>query len=363
MTNPANDQNALNLYGLGYSDMTMLLASWGFSHYFADKLWKYLYIDRVESLEQMTSLRADLMSCLQQKTSLDRPSSIALHESGDGLTRKYLLRLSDGEHIECVIMEYDGRSTACISSQVGCAMGCVFCATGQMGLRRNLSSGEIVAQVVYLMRQLEMDSVKIRNVVFMGMGEPLHNYEATMNAIGILTNNKGLAIGPRYITVSTVGLPSGIRRLADEGQPVNLAVSLHAATEDERKRIVPISDRWPLSEVMESCREYVEKRRRRIFFEWALMAGINDSDRQAHALGRLLEGIESHVNLIPVNPTNGFDSAPSDNERARGFQTVLSRYGIPSTVRQKRGIDIYAGCGQLRTEFDGEANHTSESAA
>jgi 23S rRNA (adenine2503-C2)-methyltransferase len=250
VTAPSKLQNYIDLYGLTYVELKDMLANWGFSHYFADKLWKYLYITRIDSLDQMTSLRADLVDCLRQKVSLDIPATIEIQKSDDGLTKKYLLRLRDGEHIECVIMDYDGRKTACISSQVGCAMGCVFCATGQMGLRRNLSSGEIVVQVVYLMRQLESDGGTIRNVVFMGMGEPLHNYDATMTAIEILTENKGLAIGPRYITVSTVGLPSGIRRLAEERQPVNLAVSLHAATEKERKDIVPISGRWPLSDVL-----------------------------------------------------------------------------------------------------------------
>lgn len=199
------------------------------------------------------------------------------------------------------------------------------------------------------MRNISQEKEGIRNVVFMGMGEPFHNYRATMTAIDIMVDDRGLAIGPRYITVSTVGLPSAIRQFADEEHPVNLAVSLHAATDAERRKLVPISDRWSLHDVMDACREYYDKRNRRIFFEWALITGENDTEEQAHALGNLLQGIDSHVNLIPINPTEGFDGGASDQQRSMAFKRILSLYDIPSTFRRKRGIDISAGCGQLRT--------------
>ncbi len=344
-----NRESTVYLYDLSYESLISMLSSWGYGTYHANKIWHYLYVKMVESLDQMIELREDLQNSLKEKTWIAPPDVISYQQSSDELTKKYLIALNDGEKIECVVMKYDGRSTACISSQVGCAMGCVFCATGQMGFKRNLSSGEIVAQVVFLMRRLEKEDERVRNVVFMGMGEPLHNYGATMDAIKIMTDDRGLAIGPRYVTISTVGLPPAIRQLVDEDRPVNLAVSLHAATERERCELVPISERWPLRDLIDACRMYADKRNRRIFFEWALIAGVNDSEAQANALGRLLQGIDSHVNLIPVNPTYGFDELPTDEETAKRFQGVLARYDIPSTVRQKRGIDIQAGCGQLRS--------------
>jgi 23S rRNA (adenine2503-C2)-methyltransferase len=340
---------AVNLYDLRYESLVSMLSKWGYGSYHANKIWRYLYVNMIESLDQMADLRADLFATLREQTWIGTPAVAASRRSDDGLTEKYLLALPDGEKIECVVMRYDGRITACISSQVGCAMGCVFCATGQMGFRRNLSSGEIIAQILFLMRRLEMEGERLRNVVFMGMGEPLHNYEATIDAIKIMTDDRGLAIGARYVTVSTVGLPHGIRRLVEEELPVNLAVSLHAVTDHERRDLVPVSDRWTLDELLESCRLYVEKRNRRVFFEWALIAGVNDSASQADALGRLLVGIDSHVNLIPVNPTYGFDKLPSGTETVKQFQRQLAQHGIPSTIRQRRGIDIQAGCGQLRS--------------
>jgi 23S rRNA (adenine2503-C2)-methyltransferase len=259
-----------------------------------------------------------------------------------------LLRLHDGQTIETVLMRFKGRATVCVSTQAGCAMGCVFCATGQMGLARHLSPGEIVAQVLHVTRLLRQSGESLRNIVLMGMGEPLHNYDATMEAVDILVDQTGLSIAPRFITLSTVGVVPGIRRLADEERPVLLAVSLHGATDAERAALVPVGKRWPLDELMEACRYYSEKRKRRIFFEWTLIAGKNDTPEQAHALGRLLRGMDAHVNVIPLNPTLGYGGAPSSPEAVRAFQDVLASYGLPSTVRQRRGIDIDAGCGQLK---------------
>lgn len=229
-------------------------------------------------------------------------------------------------------------------------MGCVFCATGQMGFRRHLTAGEIVGQVLFARDAAEAqeNARRLRNIVMMGMGEPLHNFDAMMTAIRILTHDTGLAIGPRYITVSTVGLVPGIRRLADENCGVNLAVSLHGAADAERNDLVPIGRRWPLEELIEACRYFIETCNRRIFFEWTLIAGKNDTEEQAHNLGRLLRGLAAHVNLIPLNPTGAYGGAPSQRAAIARFKAVLETYGIPSTVRQRRGIDIDAGCGQLR---------------
>lgn len=338
----------LDLYDLRREELITLLGSWSFSEYHADRVWDYLYRRQIASLASMPDLRPDLLERLRQETVLTSLQVRRTRLSADGLTQKDLLQLTDGHLVETVLMRFDGRTTACVSTQVGCAMGCVFCATGQMGFVRHLRPGEIVAQVMHAARASEPDQDPPRNIVLMGMGEPLHNYEATMAAIDILTDDRGLAFASRHITLSTVGLPDGIRRLADDGVGINLAVSLHAATEEARSALVPINRRWALGQILDACRYYVEQTGRRIFFEWALIDGTNDSAEQAHAVGQLLKGLDAHVNLIPLNPTAGYDGQPAANQAARSFQNVLDGYGLPSTIRQRRGIDIEAGCGQLR---------------
>jgi len=299
----------------------------------------------------MIDLRPDLLVMLNKQAKLNKVNQVQLIKSKDGHTAKYLLALEDGQMIETVLMRYRGRTTVCVSTQVGCAMGCVFCATGHMGFMRHLSTGEIISQFTHVARDLASNHESIRNVVLMGMGEPLHNYDATLKAIEILMDQKGLAIGPRYITLSTVGLPKAIQRLADESIPINLAVSLHAASDSERNELVPVNRRWGLNKLVQSCRYYAKVSGRRVFFEFALIKGKNDSEEQAHKVGSLLNGIDAHVNLIPLNPTGSYSGQPSDDTAIINFQKVLSEYHIPSTVRQRRGLDIHAGCGQLRVEY------------
>ena len=277
------------------------------------------------------------------------PTVVSDLASSDGLTRKFLLRLADGQTIETVLMRFAGRHTACVSTQVGCAMGCVFCATGQMGFVRHLSPGEMVAQVRHAQRALRAAGQKpLRNLVLMGMGEPLHNYDAVMTALEIISDRRGLNIGPGRITLSTVGVVPGILRLAAEQRPYSLAVSLHGATEAERSALVPVSQRWSLAELLAACRTYFAQTQRRIFFEWTLIAGTNDSPAQAERLAQLLAGLDAHVNLIPLNPTAGFGGAATAAAAAKQFKLVLQAAGFPSTLRQRRGIDVAAGCGQLR---------------
>ena len=282
---------------------------------------------------------------------IEAPVEAADIASTDGLTRKFLLRLADGQTIETVVMGFKGRHTACLSTQAGCAMGCVFCATGQMGFVRHLRPGEIVAQVRHAqLALLAAAGGGLRNLVLMGMGEPLHNYDAVMTALETISDRRGLNIGPSRITISTVGVVPGILRLAAEARPYHLAVSLHGATEEERSALVPASRRWPLAELMAACRTYFAQTGRRIFFEWTLIAGTNDSPAQAGRLAKLLTGLDAHVNLIPLNPTGGFAGTATASGAARAFQHVLKEAGVPSTVRQRRGIDVAAGCGQLRAE-------------
>lgn len=346
-----------HIHDLTRADLAALVQSWGFSPVHAASVWSAVYGRGVKRWAGVASLPARLRTRLEESLSLVPPRVAAETHSADGFTRKYLLELADGRRIETVLMRFTGRATACVSSQVGCAMGCVFCATGQMGFGRQLTVAEIVAQAMHVGRELrsaaeggpatDASAGRLRNVVLMGMGEPLHNYDAVMRAVDILRDTHGPAIGARRITLSTVGVIPGIVRLADEGRPTHLAVSLHAATQAERAALVPVAARWPLDALIEACRYYGQKLERRIFFEWALIAGKNDAPEQARALGHLLRGLRAQVNLIPLNPTGGYDGTPADRMAARRFQDILAGHGLPSTVRQRRGLDIAAGCGQL----------------
>ncbi len=349
------------------AELTGLITSWGFNPVHAARIWSAVYCDGAELFAEMPEMPRRLRSRLEEEVSLALPAVASELQSADGFTRKFLLALGDGCRIETVLMRFTGRVTACVSSQAGCAMGCGFCATGRMGFLRHLTPGEIVAQVLHVRRALRPPGAgaalhgqgfggrgdagpeRLRNVVLMGMGEPLHNYDAVIKAVDILRDQNGPAIGVRRITLSTVGVTPGIVRLADEARPPHLAVSLHAATQEERAAMVPVAARWPLDALMEACRYYCEKQQRRVFFEWALIAGRNDTPEQAHAVGRLLRGLPVQVNLIPLNPIVGYDGAPSDRPAARRFQDILAGHGLPSTVRQRRGLDIAAGCGQLAT--------------
>ena len=338
----------INLHDLNLADLTSLCRNWGFSAYHAEQIWLGLYQNDATELSQLSHLRDDLQQKLAEQASLTTLHQQTAIDSSDGLTRKYLLILPDGQTIETVLMQFKGRWTACVSTQVGCAMGCVFCATGQMGFTRHLTPGEIVGQILFVNRRLAENGETLRNIVFMGMGEPLHNYDHTMTAIDILTDHKGLAIAPKHITLSTVGIVPGILKLAEEERPIRLAVSLHGATDEDRQRLVPPARRWPLAELIDACHTYTQKRNRHIFFEWTLIENQNDTPEQAHALGQLLQTVPSHVNVIPLNPTAGYNGRPTQRPQVKQFQAILAEYGIPSTVRQRRGIDIAAGCGQLK---------------
>ena len=338
------------LFDLSLSDLTTLLAGWGEPAFRARQVWGWTYQRLAPSFEAMTDLPKALRQRLSAELQFSALTPVLDLHSTDGSTNKLLFQLADGHRIESVLMDYSRRHTACISTQAGCAMGCVFCATGQMGFDRHLSVGEIVEQVLWFARNLQKKDDALSNVVVMGMGEPFHNYEATLAAVDRLTDPAGFNFGARRLTISTVGLAPMIERFAAERRQVNLAVSLHAATDDLRNELLPVNKKYPLAVLLAACREYVAETSRRITFEWALIQGKNDTPQQAHALVRLLTQpkLMCHVNVIPLNPTRDYAGATSTRERVANFKAILDAQGVPCTVRVRRGIDINAGCGQLR---------------
>ena len=355
----ANDLR-IDLYSLDLAGLESLLAGWGEPAFRARQIWDWLYVQRAPEFDAMRNVPKTLRERLKSETRMGVLELAAGQESFDG-TVKRLYRLDDGQLIESVLMEYDDeRRTACISTQAGCAMGCIFCATGQMGFARHLTADEIFEQAIYFARELAARGERLSNVVLMGMGEPFHNYDASLAAVRRLMRD--LDLGARHITVSTVGLVPMIRRFADEGLQVKLAVSLHAATDEERGALLPVNRRYPLRELIGACHEYVHKTGRRVSFEWTLIEGENDTPEQAHALGKLLHGLKCHVNAIPLNPTPGFGGDPSVAKRIEAFRQVLESYGISMTVRVRRGIDINAGCGQLKSAVQERQRRRSQDA-
>src|SRR5687767_4674956 len=306
------------IYDLDLSDLTQLLNEWNEPAYRAKQIWQGLYQHFYDTPEKFTSLPKSLRE--KMDSLFDSPIKPKLYlDSSDGQTRKTLFELRDGQVIEAVLMKYDpdtftgrGRRTLCISTQAGCAMGCVFCATGQMGFKRHLSSGEIIAQVMYYARMLKEENEVVTNIVLMGMGEPFHNYDNTMEAIDRLNDPNGYNFGARRFTISTVGLVPQIRRFADEKRQVNLAISLHAADDAARVSMLPINKKYKIDEVLDACRYYVSQTGRRITFEWALIHGVNDSPEVAKKLASRLKGLLCHVNAIPLNPTAGYHGKATD---------------------------------------------------
>lgn len=334
-------------FDLDLEELKTLLVSWGEPAYRAGQIWKGMYQNLWASPDEFTNLPKGLRQKMAEEiewTALEPSMEL---KSKDGETVKTLFRLRDGREIETVLMRYEDRRTLCISTQSGCAMGCVFCATGQMGFKRHLTPGEIVAQVIYYARQLKEQNEQVTNVVVMGMGEPFHNYDNTLEAIDRLNDANGFGLGARRFTISTVGLVPMIRRFAGEKRQVNLAISLHAANDEQRSALLPVNRKYPIGAVIDACREYVEKTGRRVTFEWALIRDVNDTPEQARQLAGLLKGLLCHVNVIPLNPTQKYAGQATTRERAQAFSDILNQAGIPCTIRIRRGIDIQAGCGQL----------------
>ena len=344
-----------SLHDLTLADLECQLVDGGIRSIHARSLFRAMHKDlETELLERedfLPPLRRWLeIHLAQDQWSLDLPKVVGETVSSDGWTRKYLLELSDGQTIETVLMGYPGRFTACLSTQVGCAMGCVFCATGQMGFTRHLRPGEIVAQVLHVQRELRrLKGEALRNLVLMGMGEPLHNFDSVMQALEIITEPRGINIGPSKISISTVGHVPGIRKLAAQKKRYHLAVSLHGATDEERSALIPVNKRWPLEELIETCREYTVITGEKVFIAWTLISGKNDTTQHAERLAALLSGMSVQINLIPLNLTDGYAGTTTDDRTVLEFQRILQAANLPTTVRQRRGIDVDAGCGQLKS--------------
>lgn len=340
-----------DLRSLNLKEMEILVTEWGYSKFRARQLFHWVQRQAVCEIDDMTNLPRSFRDRLKQTTVINCLEALSRQQSRDGSTVKLLFRLADGETIETVVMNYEGRTnqrdraTVCVSSQVGCSMGCAFCATGLGGWKRNLSPGEIVSQV---MDGERVTGIPIDNVVLMGMGEPLLNYDNVVKAIRLMNDDAGLNIGWRRISLSTCGLVPEIRRLAREKMPIVLAISLHAATDEKRDKLMPVNKKYPIGELLAACQEYVEITGRRVTFEYAMIKGINDSPQDAVKLGKLVSGIKCNVNLIPINsvPETGF--LRPDAIAIRKFRSILQDMNINVVIREEKGTDIDAACGQLR---------------
>ncbi|MBC8159663.1 MAG: radical SAM protein [Roseiflexaceae bacterium] len=369
----------LNIYDLSLPALAALLNDWGQPAFRARQIWRQLYVNLVRSPQEMTDLPMALRERLAAELTFGVLELETMQQADGGMTRKALWRLPNGPVLESVLMIYPGRATACVSTQAGCAMGCVFCATGRMGLLRNITPGEIVEQALWAAREARTSALspqplalgnyadddrwasddtpspqpllpsptRLSNLVFMGMGEPFANYDRWWQSVERLHDPQGLNMGARSLTVSTVGLVPGIQRLAEEKLPINLAISLHSPDDTLRSEMMPVNKKYPIAALLAAARQYVAKTNRRVSFEYVLLQGKNDSPEQAARLGELLRGMLCHVNLIPWNPVPGAPLHRSHGERIRAFQRVLQDAGVACTVRQERGVAIAAACGQL----------------
>jgi 23S rRNA (adenine2503-C2)-methyltransferase len=335
------------IYNLSYSELEAQMQALGQPGFRAKQIWVAIYQNFRTSPHEITTLPKDMREILDNTFSFKALAPTQAIESPDGRTIKTLFKLQDHHAIEAVLMYYDDRRTLCISSQSGCGVGCSFCATGQMGLARNLTSGEIIAQVLYYARFLAENDERVSNLVVMGMGEPFLNYIHVMEALNRLNNPEAFGLGARRISISTVGVVPKIIEFADEGTQYNLAISLHTVDDELRSKLIPINQKYPVNKLLGACRYYARQTSRRVTFEYALIQGVNDSVEDAEALARKIRGMICHVNLIPLNPTTGYEKQGTRPEQVEAFRSALDENNISCTVRLRRGIEIQAGCGQL----------------
>lgn len=335
------------IYDLTYNQMIELFLSWGYKKYKADQVFKWLYRKRVNSFEQMSDINKEMIAKLNENFIL-QPLKLVTKQVAKDLTTKYLFELQDGAYIEAVLMHFDFGHSVCISSQVGCNMGCKFCASGLLKKQRDLTSGEMVAQILFILNELDPD--RISNVVIMGCGEPFDNYENVLSFCNIINHDLGIAIGARHITISTCGLADKIRRFANEHVQYNLAISLHAPNDELRNQIMPVNKAFKLAELMDALKYYSSLNNRKLTFEYIMLEGINDNDQQAYELAKLIKGMNAYVNLIPYNQVDEHGFKGSSEAKVLRFYDLLMKNGIKATIRQKHGDDIDAACGQLRAK-------------
>ncbi len=346
---PAESRN-VDIAELERSELEAILASRGYERFHAGQIFRWIYRRGNADLAAMTDLSLDLRAALADDLTVSTPRIVNREKSADG-TEKFLLRLADGRSIESVFIPDTPAMTFCVSTQVGCAMACAFCLTGRMGLVRSLTAGEIVGQVRVLADALALRE-RAFNIVLMGMGEPLHNYDHTMKALRILADEQGFAINPKRVTLSTVGLLPALEKLAREPIMPNLAISLHAPTDEQRGALVPINRKYGVADIVAACRRFPLRKRSRITFEYVLLAGVNDSPEDARRLARVMGGLKAKVNLIPLNAAAGIPFERPSDEAIDRFAATLAGRGIPVSVRKSRGRDIRAACGQLIVESD-----------
>lgn len=350
MTNPDSQHPLPSLLDLSREELTHWCVAQGEQGYRADQIRKWIFGKRVNDFTAMTDLPAPLRERLASSFALFASNTVA-HQRAKDETEKLLLAMHDSNLVECVLMREDDRRTICISTQVGCGMGCVFCASGMLGLKRNLSAGEILEQILRLDRLLP-PLERITNVVVMGMGEPLANLPNLLKALHSIDEKGGLGIGARRITISTVGLPEKIRELATLGKQYNLAVSLHAPTDELRNQLVPVNDKIGIDAIFAAADDFFETTGRRVTYEYVVLADVNDAPEQAQGLVKLLRGRNAHINLIPMNAINELPYHHPQAERLRTFTGILEQAGIVATVRKRKGADIDAACGQLRLRHE-----------
>ena len=333
-----------NIKNYNLEELKELIEELGEKKYRAEQIFTWIYKENVTSFDDMTNLPLGLREKLKENYDLHIFKILRKQESQDG-TKKYLFDVLDGNAIESVLMEYKHGYTICVSSQIGCKMGCKFCASTGVKFARSLEAGEIVEQLLAVERD---QNIKISNVVFMGIGEPLDNYENVLKAVSLINNQKGINIGARHISISTSGIVPKIYRLADENLQCTLSISLHSASDEKRSEMMPVNDVYNIEELMKACRYYIEKTNRRISFEYALAKENNDNLDDAKELVKLLKGMLCHVNLIPINKIEGGKFVKSTNENIIKFRDYLNEHGIVATIRRELGSDIDAACGQLR---------------
>lgn len=346
---------------LGFESTEAFAAAFDLKRYRLTQIYRAANKELLAAPRDVTTLPLALRAALEERgLTFSSVEPVVVQRSNDGQTTKGLFRLRDGNEVEAVLMEHYGdRTTVCISSQAGCAFACAFCSTGQAGFTRNLSSREIFDQARYFARELAQRGKRITNIVFMGMGEPFHNYDAVMGAVALLNDPHGLGLGHRHITISTVGLVDKIDRFADEHLQVNLAISLHAPSDRVRHAIMPVNRKFDIRELMAACERYVAKTNRKVFFEYVMLQGVNDTPECARELADLMRGKLYHVNLIPYNTTPDGPFAGTEEPRIWSFAAILEEAGVPVTVRKNMGRDIAAACGQLRAETQPKAHTLS----